>query len=170
MTSISVRHGEHDVEIRHVEQFRLTVLQPLGSCETLAFWTIPVAAGVVGDALMAAVATTLNVTAEGRGAAILDRPHRLPPRRGQRCAMPVTKSRAEAAEHIRHFHPLAGHENRSSGGHEVRHGWNEDAQQFQRTGRGADGAGGDHEILSGGAQITMTEQQLDGAYIGPGFQ
>jgi hypothetical protein len=119
---------------------------------------------------MAAIAATLDVTTEGCGAATLDRPHGTPPRGRQRRAVLITICRAEAAEHIRHFQPLVGHETRSSGGHEIRHGWNEDAQRFQRTGRGADGAGGDHEILRRGAQITMTEQQLDGAYISSGFQ
>jgi LigD-like primase-polymerase len=42
------RHREHDVEVRHVEQFRLTILQPLRSCDTLAFWTVAVPTGVVG--------------------------------------------------------------------------------------------------------------------------
>ena len=112
---------------------------------------------------MAAIAATLDVTAEYCGAAILDRPHGTPPRGRERRAVPITKRRAEAAEHIRHFQPLASHGTRSSGGHEVRHGWHGDVQRFQRTGRGANLAGGDHEILSRGAQITMTEQQLDGA-------
>ena len=110
MTSISRRHGEHDVEVRHVEQFRLAVLQPLGSCETLALRAVPVAARVVGDALMAAVAAPLDVTAERGGAATLDRDHGAPPCGRQRRAVLVTKSRAEVAEHIRHFQPLAGHE------------------------------------------------------------
>ena len=39
-----LRHGEHDMEVWRVEQLRLTVVQPLSPCETLAFWTIPVAA------------------------------------------------------------------------------------------------------------------------------
>jgi hypothetical protein len=45
------RYREHDVEVGHVEQFRLTILQPPGSCETLAFWTVPVPARVVGYTL-----------------------------------------------------------------------------------------------------------------------
>jgi hypothetical protein len=85
-------------------------------------------ARVVGDTLMAAIATTLDVTAQHGGAAILDRSHRLPPRGRQRCAVPVTKRRAEAAEHVRHFQSLAGHEASSSGGHEVRRGWHDDVQ------------------------------------------
>jgi hypothetical protein len=75
---------------------------------------------------MAAITTTFDMTAEHGGAAILDRPHRLPPRRGQRCAVPITKRRAEAAEYIRHFQPLAGH--RSSGGHEIRRRWHDDVE------------------------------------------
>ena len=109
MTAICRRHGEHDVEVGHVEQFRLTVLEPLGPCEALALRTVPVAARVVGDALMAAIAATLDVTAERRGAATLDRGHGAPPRGRQRRAMLITESRAEVAEHVRHFQPLAGH-------------------------------------------------------------
>jgi len=38
-----VRHGEHDVEVGHVEQFRLTVFQPLGAGEALALRAVAVA-------------------------------------------------------------------------------------------------------------------------------
>ena len=38
---------------------------------------MPVAAGVVGDAPLAAVRAGLDVTAKGRGAAVLDRRHHL---------------------------------------------------------------------------------------------
>jgi hypothetical protein len=85
-------------------------------------------AGVVGDALMATVATTLDVAAEGRGAATFDRIHRPPPRRRQRRGVSVTKRLAEAAEHIRHFQTLASHGTLSSAGHEVRHGWHDGVQ------------------------------------------
>ena len=63
------------------------------------------------------------MTAERCGAASLDRGHGMPLRGRQRRAMLVTESRAEVAEHVRHFQPLAGHETRASGGHQVRHGW-----------------------------------------------
>ena len=43
-------------------------------------------------------------------------------------------------------------------------------QGFQRTGRGADLAGGDTQISGRGAQAAMAEQQLDGAQIGAGLQ
>ena len=74
---------------------------------------------------MTAIAAPLDVTAESGGAATLDRDHGAPPRGGQRRTVPVTKSRAEVAEHVRHFQPLAGHGTSPSGGHEVRHVWHE---------------------------------------------
>ena len=110
------RHGEHDVEIRHVEQFRLPVLQPLRPRKTLALRAIAVATRVVRDALVAAIAATLDVTAERGSATILDRSHGMPLRGGQRRTVLITKSRAEATEHIRHFQPLAGHEPRLQAG------------------------------------------------------
>ena len=105
----------------HVEQFRLTVLKPLGACEALAFWTMAVPAGVIGDTLMPAVTTPLNMAAESGGTATLDRDHGASPGSGQRRAMLITERRAEVAEHIRHLQPLAGHGNRASGGDEIRH-------------------------------------------------
>jgi len=79
-------HREHDVEVGHVEQFRLTVLEPLGACEPLALWTVPVPARVVGHTLVTAIAAALDVAAESSGAATLDRDHGTPPCPGQRRA------------------------------------------------------------------------------------
>ena len=38
-------YGEHHVEVRHVEQFRMAVRKPLRTGETLALRTVPIAAG-----------------------------------------------------------------------------------------------------------------------------
>src|SRR5208283_48547 len=103
------RHGEHDVEIRHVKQLRLPVRNPLGACQALALRTVSVTTGVVRDALMAAFAATLNVTAECCRAAALDSDHGTAARSRQRRAVLITESRTEVAEYIRHFQPLAGH-------------------------------------------------------------
>ena len=75
------RHGEHDVEIRHVEQLRLAVLQPLGAGETLTLRAVAISARVVRDALRAAIAAPLDMTTERGGAATLDREHGALPRR-----------------------------------------------------------------------------------------
>src|SRR6478609_5194534 len=60
-------HREHHVEVGHIEQFGLTVLEPLGPCETLAFRTVTISARVVGRSLMAAIAAPLEVTPESGG-------------------------------------------------------------------------------------------------------
>src|SRR6266851_5304344 len=99
-------HREHDVEVGHVEQFGLTVREPLGARETLALWATFVAARVVRDALMATIAARLDVTAKSGGAATLDREHGAPPRGGQRRAILITESRAEVTEHVRHFQQI----------------------------------------------------------------
>jgi hypothetical protein len=155
-------NGEHNVEVGHVEQFRVTVLEPLSPCETLAFRTVSISARVVRHTLMVAIIASFDVPAESGGAATLDRVHGAPPRGRQRAAMLITESRAEVAEHIRHFQPLAGHGTRPSGGHEVRHRWRGDVECLQGTDRGAHLVGGYHEIPGRGAQIAVTEQQLDG--------
>ena len=56
-----VRHGEHDVEVGHVEQLCLTVFEPSSPGETLALRTVSVATRVVRDALMAAIVATLDM-------------------------------------------------------------------------------------------------------------
>ena len=77
---------------------------------------------------MAAIAAPLNVTAESGGAATLDRDHGASPRGGQRRAILNAICRAEVAENIRHFQPLAGHETRPSGGLEVRYARHDDIE------------------------------------------
>ena len=77
---------------------------------------------------MAAIAATLDVTAKGGGAASLNSGHGAPPCDRQRGAMLITESRAEAAEHIRHFQPLAGHGIAASGGYGVRRVRHEDVE------------------------------------------
>jgi len=41
-------HGEYDMEVWNRQQFGLPVSQPLRARGALAFWTVPVATGVVG--------------------------------------------------------------------------------------------------------------------------
>src|SRR5271168_132875 len=104
-----IRYGEHHVEVRRVEQFRLAVLEPLRAREPLAFGAVPVATGVVGDALVAAAVAALDVAAERRGAAAFDRADGTALCGGQRCAVPLTIGFPVAAEDVRHLRPLPGH-------------------------------------------------------------
>jgi hypothetical protein len=54
------------MEVGHVEQFRLPVLDPLRAGETLALGAVAITTRVVGDTVMAAIAAPLDVTAERR--------------------------------------------------------------------------------------------------------
>ena len=63
------------MEVRHVQQIALPRGQPCGSAQALALRTMSVAAGVIGDAAMAAIVTGLHVAAERRRAAALDGGH-----------------------------------------------------------------------------------------------
>ena len=57
-------HGEHDVEIRHRQQLGLSISEPLRAGQALALWAVPVAAGIVRNAYLAAVGTSLDMAAE----------------------------------------------------------------------------------------------------------
>jgi hypothetical protein len=55
------RQGEDEVEVRRRQQLGLARVQPGGSRRALAFWAMPVAAGVVGDASRAAIIASLDM-------------------------------------------------------------------------------------------------------------
>jgi hypothetical protein len=65
------------MEVSDRQQIGLALGEPGAGSRTLALGAVPVAAAVVRDALVAAVGTRLNMTAEGGGAAMLDRGHDL---------------------------------------------------------------------------------------------
>ena len=97
------RHGEDDVEIGDRQQVSLTIGKPLGARQALALWAVPVATAVVSDADHAAVIALLDVTAERRGAASLDRGHDAALVRQEPTALCGTERIAVAAENVRHF-------------------------------------------------------------------
>ena len=75
MAAICCRHGEHHVEVGHVEQFGLAVFEPLGARQALALRAVPVTAGVVGATNEPTIVTVLDMATERRRAASLDRRH-----------------------------------------------------------------------------------------------
>lgn len=98
------RQGEDDVEILDRQQmFGLTV-EPLGPGQGLAFGTMAVATGVVGDAVMTAVEAMLDMPAQGGGAAGSQVTQRLVLRAGQPTAMLGPKGFAVLPKDIRHLH------------------------------------------------------------------
>ena len=79
------RQGEHDMEILDWQELGAPILEPLRARERLALWTMPVAAPVERDPLVAA------------GVALLDVP-RAPPCGNARSLMTRRCPRLSAAE------------------------------------------------------------------------
>jgi hypothetical protein len=70
-----LRYGEDDMKIRGVEKLGLTVFQPLGPRQRLAFWAVAVAAAVVADALVVTAIAALDMTTKCCRPAQFDRSH-----------------------------------------------------------------------------------------------
>src|SRR5690606_3042417 len=70
-----LRQGEHDMEILDWQELCAPILEPLRARERLALWTMPVAAAVERDPLVAAGVALLDVPPERRRAATLDGTH-----------------------------------------------------------------------------------------------
>jgi len=67
------RQREDHVEIADRQQIGLAGGKPILCRRTLTLWAMAVATRVVGDAAVAAIFTALDMPAEGRRAALLDR-------------------------------------------------------------------------------------------------
>ena len=68
-------HGEDDVEILGGKELSLPFFEPLFSGQRLALGTVAISARVVGGTFMAAGVTSLQMAAEGGGAAELNSIH-----------------------------------------------------------------------------------------------
>ena len=92
--------GEDDVEIANGQKVGFALGEPCARSSALALWTVPVAAGVIGDAPMSAVITGLDMASERSGAAGLDRRHDLELIEAQMPRVGSPVSRASSAEDI----------------------------------------------------------------------
>ena len=101
------RHREDDVEVRHRQQLGLSVGQPLGTRQCRALRAVPVAAGIVGDAELAAVVALFDMTAQRCRAAGFDGTHNTALAAAQMAGMSLSVSGAVAAEDIRHLQSAA---------------------------------------------------------------
>jgi hypothetical protein len=93
--------SEDNVEVADWQQVCLTFGQPGARGGALTLGTVPVAAAVVGDPPMAAVLASLDMTAQGRSAAMLDRRHDLELMKAQVSGMGGPISGAGSTEDIR---------------------------------------------------------------------
>ena len=64
-----MRHAEDQVVVADVQQFLLSLPQPLIARTSLAFRAVPVAAGVIRDGLVSAVGARVTMSAERSGTA-----------------------------------------------------------------------------------------------------
>ena len=94
------RQGEDDMEIGHRQQLGSAVGEPLLGSGSLAFWAMPIAAGVVRDAQVCAVLAAFDMTAQRRCSAALNRRHDL---ELAEAGMGGTPSRPAVAEDVRHL-------------------------------------------------------------------
>jgi len=70
-----IGHSEDDVVVLDRQQMLLLSFDPAALMASLAFGTVSVPAGVVGDLAVIAAVALVDVTAEGRGATVEDGPH-----------------------------------------------------------------------------------------------
>jgi hypothetical protein len=91
------------VEVLGIQKLGLAIFEPSSAGERLAFGTVAIGTGVISVALMAALITLLQMAAQNRSPAELDRSHDTALRHRQRSAMLLTIGFAVAAKHIRHL-------------------------------------------------------------------
>ena len=91
------------MEVFGVEEFGLTILDPLGTCQGLALWAMPVSARVVTNAFMLALVALFQVTAQSGSPAQFDGTHDPALRRGQRSSMLFPIGFAVATQHVGDF-------------------------------------------------------------------
>ncbi len=95
--------GEDNVEVRHGQQVGLAVAEPLRAGERLTLRTVPVTAGVIGDALMTAGVALFDVATQHCGTTLLDRTHDATLRAAERVGMHVPIGWAVATQNVRQF-------------------------------------------------------------------
>ena len=157
--------GKHDMEILALQEFSLTLFQPLGPGQRLALGAMAVRARVVRVAFVAALITPFQMTAEGRCATQFDGAQYPLLPRGQRASMRLAKLVAVGAHNVGDFQ---GWPHRRRGlGFWINNGQRE---QIQRAGSGANRRRSQPEIAGGGRQTAVSEQKLNSADISPGFK
>ena len=157
------RYREHDMEVWHRQQIGLTIRKPSFARGALAFGTLPGAAGVIRDPAVRAVLARLDVTAEGRGPAELDRRHDAALHAADMAVVGTTISRTMAAEYIRHLQ-FGAHCPGSGGRYHLQ------LQSIERALGRRDCCGRHMGIASRGREVAVPQKDLDDPDINPALQ
>jgi hypothetical protein len=145
------RQGEHDVEVWHRQQFSLAFGEPVGARQALALRTVPVAAGVVGAADQPAVGTVLDMAAQRRRPARLDRRHDTAFGAAEMGRVGLAERRTVMAEDVRHLQRGA-HRSGSGGRCALQ------PQPVERAPGAADGGGCHLGVARRGLQVAVPER------------
>jgi hypothetical protein len=95
--------GEDHMEVVARQQLCLALFQPAGSRHSLTLWAVPIRAGVVGVAFMAALVTSFEMASQCRRPAGFDGAQNAPLCRRQRGGMRLAKLVAMGAHDVRDF-------------------------------------------------------------------
>ena len=164
------RQGEDDVIVGNRQELGLAVFQPLPRRGRLTLRAMPVAAGVVCDALVRAVLAALDVSAERGSATGLDRRHDLQLGEAHVTGVGLSPRRPVGAKDVGDLQadPEAAPRGRGQPGGVffVRL----DVQPVQRTLDVADRVDGDAGVERSRLELGMAEQHLDHANIDALFE
>ena len=167
-----MRQSKDVVEVADRQQLGLTVGQPLGPGQGLAFGAMTVAAGVVDRPLVSALIALFQVAAQGGGATAFDGSHDplVFPRQG--VLLPV--GGAVLADDVGDLvgRPRPGRAGVQDSGHGGTSGrWQVgEIEQVQRTLGRVQGLAGQVQVPGGGSDGGMAHQDLDGAQIDAGLE
>ena len=156
---------EDDMEVADRQQVGFALGQPGARSGALALGTVPVAAAIVGNALMPAVLAGIDVTAECCRAAVLNRRHDLELGQAQVTGLGGTIAGAFSSEDIGDLE--RGAQAASAAGILALH---QQRQTLERTGHRADRLGGNARIERGRIKLAVPQQDLDHADIDILFQ
>jgi hypothetical protein len=146
--------------VLHRQQIGLTGGEPPLGHGPLTLWAVPIATGVVRDLGVAAARAALDVSAERRRAALLDRRHDLELAETQMSGLLPAPRRSVVAEDVRNLQGLPRHGRAGSGARRIGQG-----QTLQRTGDRPQGGGGHLGIERRGLQLLVPEQHLNDADV-----
>ena len=150
------RQREDDVEIADRQQVGLALGEPGSRGGALALGTVPVATRVIGDPEVAAVVAAIDMAAESRRPAVLDRRHDLELGKAQ-----VTRLNGAIAGPFRSEDIGDLKRGAQTGSVAVLLALHQRRQTFERTGDRVDRLGRDASIERGRIEFAVPHQDLD---------
>lgn len=146
-----LRQGEDEMEIADGQKVCLSGGKPITAGLALAFWAMPIAAGIIGNADGVAVLTLLDMPAQASGPAHLDRTHDATLDTSEMTVVCLTVKFPVAAEYIRYLKPRHHGEVSSARRHNLQR------QTVERAGCAADQGVGHLRVARSGGQIVVAQ-------------